>query len=109
MSDEKQHGGKASNHDCKNEQQSDSPTRTAQSSSTPRSLKPYIIILFVLLLLMVAYIVRYEPICIFTCAPLFSPKRHYPTKVEMARICGTPANINEPHCMTVPVVVPIIP
>jgi hypothetical protein len=98
MSNKKQGGN--------NERKSDGLNSTTQNLSSPNRLKHYIAI--VLLLLLVAYIIRYEPLCIFTCAPLFAPHWNYPTKVVMTRICGTPININEPHCMTVPVVVPIM-
>ncbi|KAF2274043.1 uncharacterized protein EI97DRAFT_435416 [Westerdykella ornata] len=100
MSDKKQGGN--------TERKSDSPNSTTPNLSSPNHPKLYITIVLVLLLLLVAYVIRYEPICIFTCAPLFSPKRHYPTRVEMTEICGSPIKIDEPHCMTVPVVVPII-
>jgi hypothetical protein len=96
MSNKKQGGN--------NKRKSDNLNSTIQNLSSPNRPKHYITIVLVLLLLLVAYIIQYEPICIFTCAPLFAPRRHYTTKVVMTEICGTPININEPHCMTVPVV-----
>ncbi|KAF1994057.1 hypothetical protein P154DRAFT_527355 [Amniculicola lignicola CBS 123094] len=88
---------------------SDSPGGTTQNLASPNHSRLYVTIVLALLLPLVAYIIRYEPICIFTCAPLFSRKHHYPTEVIMDRICPYPMDINEPPaCMTVPVVVPII-
>jgi hypothetical protein len=106
MSREKQQGGKASDLG-KNGWKSDDPKTMDQTVSPPSRLKLYLAIVLVLLLVLVAYIIRYEPICIFTCAPLFAPNRHYPTKVIMSEICGSPIDIEKPSCMTVPVVVQI--
>jgi hypothetical protein len=106
MSYEKQQGGNAHDHG-KNDQKIDEPKTIDRTVTTSRRLKLYLAIVLALLLAIVAYIIRYEPICIFTCAPLFAPKRHYPTKVVMSEICGSPVDINKPSCMTVPVVVQI--
>jgi len=107
---ENQQSGKAPSH-RKNEQESDNPKTTTQTVSPTNRLKLYITIALVLLLALVAYIIRYKQICVFTCAPRFSPKQHGPTRMVttrmvMSSICGTPVASYNPgdNCFPVPMV-----